>query len=127
MTTDGIHAARAFLDRLEAGIAARDLPSLHEMCAEDVVLFGSGQANFGAEATRQYLRLVVEANTVRWLLDEWAILHHDDTMLLAAAGGHVLADDGETTERSAFRLTLWLVREGDDWKLGHFYGSLPAA
>lgn len=127
MTTDGVLAARTFLDLLEAGIAARDLPALEALCAPDVVLFGAARANFGAEATRDYLRMVVEANSVRWVLDEWAILHHDDATLLAAAEGHVLAHDGETVERSAFRLTLWLIRDGEGWKLGHFHGSMPAA
>lgn len=127
MTDDGIAAARALLDRFEAGIAARDVATLRAMCAEDVVLFGSAQANFGAEATDTYLRRVVEDNTVRWILDEWAILHHDDSTLLAAAEGHVETNDGNTTERSAFRLTLWLIRDGHDWKLEHFHGSIPAS
>ncbi len=127
MNSDGVAAARALLDRLEAGIAARDLSTLSAMTTEGVVLFGSAQANFGSEATDTYMRRVVEANTVRWFLDQWAILHHDDTTLLAAAEGHVESDDGSTLERSAFRLTLWLIREGGDWKLGHFHGSIPAS
>lgn len=126
MLADGITIARSLLDRFEAGIAARDLSTLSELCNEQVVLFGSAQANFGREETNNYLRRVMDANTVRWVLDQWAVLHHDDKTLLAAAEGHVETDDGSKTERSAFRLTLWLVREGEDWNLGHFHGSIPA-
>ena len=126
MVAEGITTARSMLDRLEAGIAAQDLSSLIALCSEQVVLFGSAQANFGPEETASYLRRVLDANSVRWILDRWAVLHHDDTTLLAAAEGHVETDDGSTRERSAFRLTLWLIREGEEWKLGHFHGSFPA-
>jgi ketosteroid isomerase-like protein len=127
MVADGITTARSMLDRFEVSIATRDLSTLILLCSEQVVLFGSAQANFGPEETTSYLGRVMEANSVRWVLDQWAILHHDDTTLLAAAVGHVETDDGSTLERSAFRLTLWLIREGEDWKLGHFHGSLPAS
>ena len=127
MVTDGVAIARSILDRFESGIAARDLPSLNALCTEQVVLFGSSQANFGPEETGNYLQLVVDAHTVRWILDRWAVLHHDDTKLLVAADGQVEVDDGRGPERSDFRLTLWLVREGEDWKLGHFHGSIPGS
>ena len=127
MTQDGVATARALLDRFEAGIAARDLAALNQLCTKDVVLFGSSRANFGAEEARNYLQLVVEANTVRWLLDRWSVLHHDDGHLLVAADGQVEFDEGTGPERSRFRLTLWLVREDEDWTIGHFHGSIPDA
>ena len=123
---DGVAAARSFLDRLEAAIGARDLEGLTAMCTSQVVLFGAGRANFGADETAEYLRLVVESNTVRWLLDRWAVVHEDETHLLVAAEGQVESDDGSGPERVRFRLTLWMVREGKDWKLAHFHGSIPA-
>jgi ketosteroid isomerase-like protein len=127
MVDEGITTARSMLDRFEAAIAARDLSALSALCSEHVVLFGSAQANFGPEETASYLRRVVDANGVRWFLNRWAVLHHDDTTLLVAAEGHVETSDGTTPERSAFRLTLWLIRQGEDWKLGHFHGSFPAS
>jgi ketosteroid isomerase-like protein len=127
MVADAITTARLMLDRFEAGIAARDLSTLIALCSDQVVLFGSAQANFGPEETNSYLRRVMDANSVRWVLDQWAVLHQDDTTTLVAAEGHVETDDGSTPERSAFRLTLWLIREGEDWKLGHFHGSVPAS
>lgn len=127
MVAEGITTARSMLDRFEAGIAARDLSTLIALCSEQVVLFGSAQANFGPEETINYLRSVMDANSVRWVLDQWAVLHHDDVTLLVAAEGHVETDDGSRPERWAFRLTLWLIREGGDWKLGHFHGSIPAS
>lgn len=125
MTEDGAAIARALLDRFEAGIAARDLTALIEMCTEDVVLYGSARANVGREEARRYLELVVQANTLRWLLDSWSVLHHDDKYLLLAATGQVEFDEGTGPERSDFRLSLWLVRETETWKIGHFHGSVP--
>lgn len=127
MTRDGVAIARELLDRLEAGVAARDLSALDELCTSDVVLFGTARANFGPEEVGRYLRLVVEASSIRWLLDRWSVVHHDGEHLLVAASGQVEFDLGEGLERSEFRLSLWLVREDDDWKLSHFHGSVPEA
>ena len=127
MVAEGITTARKMLDRLEAAIVARYLSTLIALCTDHVVLFGSAQANFGPEETGRYLRRVVDANTVQWVLDRWAVLHHDDMTLLVAAEGHVETDDGTSLERSAFRLTLWLIRDGQEWKIGHFHGSVPAS
>jgi uncharacterized protein (TIGR02246 family) len=127
MTGDGVAVARQLLDRFESCIAARDLAGLDELCARDVVLFGTSRANFGSEESSAYIRLVVEATTVRWLLDRWAVLHHDDAHLLVAAEGLIETDDGAGAERSAFRLTLWLVREQGEWRIKHFHGSVPDA
>jgi ketosteroid isomerase-like protein len=124
MESHGAATARSFLDRFEAGIAARD-SLLNAMCTDDVVLFGSSLANFGREKTDEYLRLVVEGNTVRWHLDQWAVLHETEAQHLVAAEGQVESDDGTGPERSPFRLTLWLVREDEDWKIRHFHGSVP--
>ncbi len=128
MTQDGVAIARSLLDRLEAGIAASDLPALTELCADDIVLFGSARANFGAEETRRYLGMVAEFNsTVRWFLDRWSVLHQDDQHLLVAGDGEVEFDEGTGADRSEFRLTMWLVREAGDWKIRHFHGSVPEA
>ena len=127
MTQDGTAVAQALLSQFEAGIAERDLTSLAELCTDDVVLFGSSRANFGPKEVGDYLRLVAESNTVRWLLDRWSVLHHDDAHLLAAAEGQVEFDDGTGAERSDFRLTLWLVRDDERWRLSHFHGSVPEA
>lgn len=126
MTAEGVAIARVLLDRFEAGIAARDVTALIEMCTEDVVLFGSTRANVGREEARRYLDLVVQANTLRWLLSSWSVLHHDDKYLLVAATGEVEFDEGSGPERSEFRLSLWLVRVAETWKVGHFHGSVPA-
>ncbi|GEP34316.1 hypothetical protein NSZ01_20840 [Nocardioides szechwanensis] len=127
MTYDGVATARAVLDRLEAGIAAGDLSLLSELCAGDVVLFGSSRASFGHEETVGYLELVAQANTIKWLLDRWSVIHQDDEQLLVAAVGQVEFDDGTGPQRADFRLTLWLVREDGEWRLRHFHGSVPAA
>lgn len=97
------------------------------MCADDLVVFGTAAVSFGSEEVRRYLRLVVEAGTVRWMLDRWVVVHQDDTSLLVAASGEVESDGGAGPEREAFRLSLWLVRENADWKIGHFHGSVPGA
>jgi len=125
VTHDGAAIARGLLDRLEAGVAARDVAALDELCTSDVVLFGTARANFGADETGRYLRAVVEANSIRWLLERWSVVHHDSEHLLVAASGQVEFDEGEGPERSRFRLSLWLVREDGDWKIGHFHGSVP--
>lgn len=128
MTPDGIAIARELLDRLEAGVAARDVSALTELCTSDVVLFGAARANFGPAEVGHYLRLVVESNsTIRWLLDRWSVVHHDDAHLLVAASGQVEYDEEDGPERSDFRLSLWLVREDGDWKISHFHGSVPDA
>jgi ketosteroid isomerase-like protein len=128
VTSDGIAIARELLDRLEAGVAARDASALNELCTSDVVLFGSAAANFGAQEVGRYLRLVIESNsTIRWLLDRWSVVHSGGEHLLVAASGHVEFDEGEGPERSDFRLSLWLLREAGDWKIGHFHGSIPEA
>ena len=125
MTTEGAATARALLDRLEAAIAARDLASLDALCLDRTVLFGSAAASFDGATSRDYLHRVAGANAVRWDLDRWALLHEDDDHLLAAATGRVSADDGDEIEHFDFRLTLWLVREGGEWRVGHFHGSVP--
>jgi ketosteroid isomerase-like protein len=128
VTRDGVAIARELLDRLEAGVTARDASALDELCTSDVVLFGTAAANVGSEEVGRYLRLVVDSNsTIRWLLDRWSVVHHDDEHLLVAATGHVEFDEGEGPERSEFRLSLWLLREAGDWKIGHFHGSVPEA
>ena len=128
MTRDGVAIARELLDRLEAGVIARDASALDELCTSDVVLFGTAGANVGSEEVGRYLRLVVDSNsTIRWLLDRWSVVHNDGEHLLVAASGHVEFDEGEGPERSEFRLSLWLLRENGDWKIGHFHGSVPAA
>lgn len=127
MARDGVAIARALLDRLEAAVAARDLLALNAMCTSDVVLFGTARANFGREEVGHYLRLVVEANSIRWLLDRWSVVHHDEEHLLVAASGKVEFDGGQGLERSEFRLSLWLMREDDDWRISHFHGSVPEA
>lgn len=127
MPEDGFETARSLLDRVEADIAAGDLSALLERCSPDVVLFGSSRANFGPEETGTYLQLVMESNSVRWLLDRWSVLHSDDAHVLLAAEGQVEVDDGTGPARSDFRLTLWLVRDDENWTIGHFHGSVPAA
>ena len=122
---DAVAEARGFLDQLEAAIAAKDLAALTALCTEDVALFGSSRANFGLAESNDYLRLVADANTVRWFLTRWSVAHHDEDHLLVAAEGQAETDDGSNTERSAFRLTLWLVRHEGGWRLGHFHGSVP--
>jgi ketosteroid isomerase-like protein len=118
--------ARELLDRLEAGVAARDVRALNGLCTDDVALFGTAAANFGSAETAGYLRMVVESNTtIRWHLDRWSVVHDDGDHLLVAASGHVEFDEGDGLEHSDFRLTLWLVRQGDAWKIGHFHGSVP--
>jgi hypothetical protein len=124
---DGVAIARELLDRLQAGVAARDLSTLDELCTSDVVLFGTARANFGPEEVGRYLRLVVEANSIRWLLDRWSVVYHDGEHLLVAASGQVEFDEGEGSKCSDFRISLWLVHEDDDWKIGHFHGSVPEA
>jgi ketosteroid isomerase-like protein len=125
MTTGGVAIARSFLDRLEAAIAARDLASLKEFCTDNVALFGTARANFGLEETSDYLRLVTEQNTIRWFLDRWSVLHHDDGHLLVAAAGRVESNDGSETEDLAFRLSLWLMQQQGEWRMKHFHGSIP--
>ncbi|MCD4535852.1 nuclear transport factor 2 family protein [Nocardioides sp. cx-169] len=127
MTSEGAATARTLLDRMEAAIAARDTAALDALCVEDTVLFGTSAANFGGEESRAYVRLVAESNAVRWLLDRWAVVHEDDGHLLATATGVVEGDDGNEIERSDFRLSLWLVRQGEQWRIGHFHGSVPQA
>lgn len=127
MARDGTAIARELLDRLEAGIAAHDSSALVELCTDDVVLFGTSRANFGPEEVRRYLELVVEANSIRWALDRSSVVHQDDDHLLVAASGQVEFDEGEGPERSDFRLSLWLVREHEHWRIGHFHGSVPEA
>lgn len=125
MVNRGVATARSFLDRFEAAIAGRDLAALNEMYTDDVVLFGTSRANFGPEESGEYIRRVVDASTVRWHLGRWAVLHETPTQLLVAADGQVESDDGTGPERSPFRLTLWLIRKDEDWKIGHFHGSVP--
>jgi ketosteroid isomerase-like protein len=127
MTVDGVAEARSFLDRFEASITAKDLATLVRLCTDDIVLFGSSRANFGPEESSEYLQLVVEANTIRWLLDRSSVVHQDDDHLLVASEGQVEFDDGSGPERSDFRLTLWLVRQQGTWRIGHFHGSVPEA
>ena len=127
MTRDGVAIARELLDRLEAGVAARDARTLDGLCADDVALFGTAAAHFGSDETGGYLRMVVESNaTIRWDIDRWSVVHHEGDHLLVAGSGHVEFDEGDGLERSDFRLTLWLVRQEDAWKIGHFHGSVPA-
>ena len=116
MTTDGVAVARSFLDRMEMAIAARDLAALRQLCTQDVDLFGTARANFGLEDSSNYLQMVVHRHTIRWFLDRWSVVHHDDDQLLVAASGQVESDDGTERERVDFRLTLWLVRHAGDWK-----------
>lgn len=123
---DGVAIARELLDRLEVAVAASDVRSLEALCTDDVTLFGTAAANFGSDETRGYLRRVVESNaTIRWRLDRWSVVHHGGDHLLVAASGHVEFDGGDGLERSDFRLTLWLLRHEDAWKIGHFHGSVP--
>lgn len=89
------------------------------------MVFGTSRANFGSEETSDYFRLVVEATTVRWHFDRWAVVHEGEAHLLVAAEGQVESDDGTGPERSDFRLTLWLVQQDGDWKIRHFHGSVP--
>ena len=97
--------AREMLDRLEAGVIARDALALDELCARDVVLFGAAGANVGTQEVGRYLRLVVESNsTIRWLIDRWSVVHNDGEHLLVAATGKVEYDEGTGPERSDFRL-----------------------
>lgn len=125
MMTGGVAIARSFLDRLEAAIAARDLASLRELCTEDVALFGTARVNFGTEEATDYLRLVIEQNTIRWFLDRWSVLHHDEEHLLVAAAGRVQSNDGAEAEDLDFRLSLWLVQQQGQWRMKHFHGSIP--
>ncbi|MBM9461683.1 nuclear transport factor 2 family protein [Nocardioides sp. zg-536] len=127
MVADGFAEARAFLDRFEVGIAARDMTALRTMCTDDVVIFGASRANFGPDEASDYLQRVVDANTIRWHLDRHAVVDASDTHLLVATEGQVESDDGTGPHRFDFRLTLWLVREDGEWKLKHFHGSLPGA
>ncbi|GAA3531761.1 hypothetical protein AFL01nite_20620 [Aeromicrobium flavum] len=119
--------ARDVLDRLEAGVAARDLAALTDLFADEAVLFGTARANFEPDEVGDYLRLVVEAGSVRWFLDRWSVIHHDGDQLLVAASGEVETDAGDGPERSDFRLSLWLLHVGDTWKISHFHGSVPEA
>ncbi len=123
---DGVTIAREVLDRLEAGVAARDVTALNDLCTDEVALFGTAGANFGSDETSGYLRMVVEStSTIRWHLDRWSVVHHDVDHLLVAGSGHVELDEGGEPEQSDFRLTLWLTRQDDGWKIGHFHGSVP--
>ena len=125
---DPVANAREMLDRLEAGVAARDASALDALFTDDVTLFGTAAANFGADESRGYLRQVIESSsTIRWHLDRWSVVHHDDAQLLVAAAGQVASDEGDGPEQSDFRLTMWLVRQQDAWKIGHFHGSVPEA
>lgn len=117
--------ARSFLDRLEAAIAAGGLAGLRELCTDDVALFGTARANFGLAETSDYLRLVTQQNTIRWFLDRWSVLHHDDRHLLVAAAGRVESTDAAETVGQDFRLTLWLTQQQGEWRLRHFHGSVP--
>lgn len=124
---DGATIARDLLDRLEAGVAARDHAALSELFTSDAVLFGTARANFGPAEVDGYLRLVVEAGSLRWFLDRWSVVHHDADHLLVAAAGELETVEDAGPVRSDFRLSLWLVREDDDWRIGHFHGSVPEA
>jgi uncharacterized protein (TIGR02246 family) len=125
---DAARLARSVLDRLEERIAAHDLDALTAMCTDDVVLFGTARANVGADATREYLRLVVDSNArLRWHLDPIEVVHADDDRVVVAGFGEVEYDEGERLVRTPFRLTLVLERAGDDWLVAHFHGSVPEA
>lgn len=125
MTTGGVAIARSFLERLEAAIAARDLVSLRELCTDDVALFGTARANFGLQETMDYLRLATEQNGIRWFLDRWSVLHHDEGHLLVAAAGRAEWNTGAEAEVLDFRLSLWLVQHQGEWRMKHFHGSIP--
>jgi hypothetical protein len=125
MNGDGVAIARGFLDRFEAAIASRDLGSVRGLCAKGVVLFGTARANFGPEETSAYLRLVAEQHKLRWLLNQWSVLHHDSQHLLVAAAGQVEGDDGTEIDTVDFRLSMWLVQERGEWRMKHFHGSVP--
>jgi uncharacterized protein (TIGR02246 family) len=125
---DAARLARTVLDRLEEGIAAQDLAALTALCTDDVVLFGTARANVGADATREYLRLVIDSSArLRWLLDPIEVVHADDDLVVVAGLGEVEYDGGEGRVRTPFRLTLVLERAGGDWLVAHFHGSVPEA
>src|SRR5688500_6120916 len=105
MTSEGVAIARELLDRLKAGIAARDTSAVNGLCPNDVVLFGTARANFGPDSVGQYLGMVVESNSmIRWHFDRESVVHHAGDHLLVASSGQVEFEADTGPERSGFRL-----------------------
>lgn len=127
MTHDGAAIARAVLDRLEAGVAAGDLPALRAAFTDDAVLIGTARANFTRDEVEDYLDLVAGAGALRWTIERWHVVSDSDDHVLITGSSQVenAGDDG--FESSDFRLTMALVLDADEWRIEHFHGSVPEA
>jgi ketosteroid isomerase-like protein len=127
--TNPEQTARVILEELQNAVAAKDLDGLGRLVSDDVVFFGTAEANLDRDQTMAYLaREMAREGIIRWEWNRVAILASAPGFLSFAALGIVVIEnpaglpDGD---RAVFRLTCVAVREDDRWRLRHFHGSMP--
>jgi uncharacterized protein (TIGR02246 family) len=121
--------ARGILNELQDAVAAKDLDRLARLFTDDVVLFGTAAANLDRDETMAYLaRIVAQEGIIKWDWDRVAVLVSAPALLCFAVLGTAWFEDAvgkPDGDRDVFRLTGVAVKQGRNWRLRHFHGSVP--
>lgn len=128
MTNNPEQTARGILEELQDAVAAKDLDGLARLVFDDVVFFGTAEANLDRDQTMAYLaREMAREGIIRWEWDRVAILASAPDSVSFAALGTVGIENqaGPDGDRAVFRLTCLAVRHDGRWRLRHFHGSMP--
>ena len=119
MTNNPEQTARGILEELQDAVAAKDLDGLARLVSDDVVFFGTAEANLDRDQTMAYLaREMAREGIIRWEWDRVAILSSaPDSVSFAALGTVGIENpagrpDGD---RAEFRLTCLAVRHDGRW------------
>jgi ketosteroid isomerase-like protein len=126
MTSDWEVAADEVLTELQDRVTARDLPRLLDLFEDPAVLIGTSGDGRTPGSRTQYLASIVTQNAgVQWAWAEKHLFYESDGALGFAAFGEIILTEAEIESRAPFRLTLFVIRAPDGWRIRQFHGSVP--
>lgn len=117
--------ARSIVERLQTAVDARDAEAMAACFAADPVLIGTAGYGVGDADVRSYLGAVAAAaELLHWHLSRYDVFLSGPGLLGFAAEGEIEWRDADGHGREPFRLTVVAVRDGQDWLVQHFHGSV---